>query len=257
MKNLFSAIFDSIWKRKETKIYLTFACFSLIYLVASFFGDSNFYQIKMEEGFKLSFIGFWMLLFDSIDTLILPTLALFFLTVSVFKREVDDHTLFLYKDINRKQIFWAKYLSLIAIILIFLGISFVVSLGVFYTRVIHMDFATAAFFDSDKTETLASITALVIVTLKAIVLMTIASVLCLHWKTGATIVAAIVLSPIMSITGAVGGPVSLLFPTGYQKMAWSGTKEAGIAMVVASLVTLFYVLLFTSMGSKKFAQLEF
>ncbi|MTB64136.1 hypothetical protein GGG87_03850 [Streptococcus sp. zg-86] len=257
MKNLFPAVFDSVWKRKETKIYLAFACFPLIYLVASFFGDSNFYQIQVEEGLKLPFIEFWSMFFEGTDSLILPTMALFFLTISVFKREVDDHTLFLYKDLNRKQIFWAKYWSLIVIILVFLGISFLVSLGVFYTRVIHMDFATAAFFNSILADTLASATVLVAISLKAVVSMTIASVLCFYWNTGATLVSAIALSIVMLITTATGGPIGLLFPTGYQKMAWTGSRAALLAIAGASIVTLFYVLVLTHISRKKFSQLEF
>ncbi|WP_368849451.1 hypothetical protein [Streptococcus handemini] len=147
--------------------------------------------------------------------MVLPTMALFFLTISVFKREVDDHTLFLYKDLNRKQIFWAKYWSLIVMIHIFLGISFLVSLGVFYTRVIHMDFATATFFHSSVADTLASATALATISLKAVVSMTIASVLCFYWNIGATMVSAIALSIVRMITTATGGPIGLLFPTGY------------------------------------------
>ena len=46
MKQIFSAVFESVWKRKETKIFLLFSLYPLVYWVASLFGDSNFMQIK-------------------------------------------------------------------------------------------------------------------------------------------------------------------------------------------------------------------
>ena len=45
MKQIFSAVFESVWKRKETKIFLLFSLYPLVYWVASLFGDSNFMQI--------------------------------------------------------------------------------------------------------------------------------------------------------------------------------------------------------------------
>lgn len=44
MKQIFSAVFESVWKRKETKIFLLFSLYPLVYWVTSLFGDSNFMQ---------------------------------------------------------------------------------------------------------------------------------------------------------------------------------------------------------------------
>lgn len=54
MKQIFPAVFRTIWKRKETQVYLLFTLFPFIYLVTSFIEGSNFMQIHAGEGYKVS-----------------------------------------------------------------------------------------------------------------------------------------------------------------------------------------------------------
>lgn len=108
MKQILPAIFTSVWKRKETKIYLLFVLFPVIFLLASFFGKSNFMQISVIGDNRVSGIAFLDMMISSADSFILPTLAIYFLTISVFRREIDDHTMFLYRDLSRKNIFFFK-----------------------------------------------------------------------------------------------------------------------------------------------------
>lgn len=102
MKQIFPAVFRTIWKRKETQVYLSFTLFSLVYLIASFFGKSNFIQISIPESQGISNLTFMDIMVNSIDGFILPTLVLYFLTFSVFKKELDDHTMFLYRSMQYK-----------------------------------------------------------------------------------------------------------------------------------------------------------
>lgn len=90
MKQILPAIFTSVWKRKETKIYLLFVLFPVIFLLASFFGKSNFMQISVIGDSRVSGIAFLDMMISSADSFILPTLAIYFLTISVFRREIDD-----------------------------------------------------------------------------------------------------------------------------------------------------------------------
>lgn len=141
MKQIFPAIFRTIWKRKETQIYLLFTLFPFIYLVTSFIEGSNFMQIHASEG-SVSLIAFTNMMMSSVDSFILPSLILYFLAISVFRKEVDEHTMFLYRDLGRKQIFWSKYLGLLATIVIFYGFFFATSAFVHYVRVIHLPFGS-------------------------------------------------------------------------------------------------------------------
>ncbi|MFX4018900.1 hypothetical protein ACJBY8_11490, partial [Streptococcus suis] len=76
-------------------MYLLFTLFPFIYLVTSFMEGSNFIQIHASEG-SVSLVAFTNMLMSSVDSFILPSLTLYFLAISVFRKEVDEHTMFLY-----------------------------------------------------------------------------------------------------------------------------------------------------------------
>lgn len=103
--DMFSAVMGAT-KRKETRLFLMFTLYPLMYFVASFFKNSNFMQINVNPGDQIGYIDFLDMMLNTVDAMILPTIALCFLTISVFKREVEEYTLFLFKDINRQQVFW-------------------------------------------------------------------------------------------------------------------------------------------------------
>ena len=99
MKQILPAIFTSVWKRKETKIYLLFVLFPVIFLLASFFGKSNFMQISVIGDNRVSGIAFLDMMISSADSFILPTLAIYFLTISVFRREIEAVRTYFFQNI--------------------------------------------------------------------------------------------------------------------------------------------------------------
>lgn len=256
MKNIFSAVFESVWKRKETKIFLAFSLYPFVYLVASFFGESNFMQIANTGGSKVAYIDFADMILNAMDMMILPTLALYFLTISVFRRETDDHTMFLYKDIDRKSIFFAKYFSLFFILCIYFALFFISSLFVHYTRVAHMEFGTPQFLSDTVYFTLLEMISIFTVFLKGILAISIASFASLRYGTGVTMTIAIVFSLVMMIVSAVGGPLAVLFPTGYQQFTQTVT-DMWVGLVGPAVVTSVYALLLNNLSLKKFKSLEF
>ncbi|MBJ8326460.1 hypothetical protein [Streptococcus pacificus] len=256
MKQIFSAVFESVWKRKETKLFLAFSLYPLIYLVTSFFGQSNFMQIANADGIKVGYLDFADMMLNSMDMLILPTLALYFLTISVFRRETDDHTMFLYKDLNRKMIYMAKYFSLIIILILYFALFFLTSLFVHYTRVAHLDFGTARFTSDTLYYTLFALLSMFTIFLKGIVSISIASLVSLRFGTGATMTTAIVFTLIMMIMPMVGGPMATLFPSGYKQFIET-VPDMWIGVVGPIVITLIYAALCNSLSLKKFKQLEF
>ena len=48
MKEIFPAVFESVWRRKETKIYLVFALYPLVYFVASFLAIQILCKLLVE-----------------------------------------------------------------------------------------------------------------------------------------------------------------------------------------------------------------
>lgn len=256
MKQIFPAIFRTIWKRKETQIYLLFTLFPFIYLVTSFIEGSNFMQIHAGEG-VVSLVAFTNMMISSADSFILPSLTLYFLAVSVFRKEVDDHTLFLYRDLGRKQIFWSKYLALLTTIAIFYGIFFATVAFVHYVRVIHLPFGSPSVFDASLAESLSNVFCIVSYLLKDILSVSLATALCLYLKNITTMVTGFLVTITMMILAVVGGPIAMIFPTSYIPLANEGLTGARLAYLGAIGVTVVYVLVFTKIASKKFKNLEF
>ncbi|EFQ58324.1 hypothetical protein ACVR0A_09065 [Streptococcus downei] len=256
MKEIFPAVFESVWRRKETKIYLVFALYPLVYFVASFFGHSNFMQIVSGGGVKVGYMDFADMMLNAVDTMMLPTLALFFLTISVFKRETDDHTMFLYKDINRKNIFFAKFFSLILILIIYLGTFLLISLFVHYTRVVHTSFGTYRFTSDSLYNSLMQCVGTLVLFLKGALSIAIAAFLSLRSNVGMTMVSAICLSITMMITQVIGGPIAALFPNGYNQFATS-LNNIWIGLLGPLVITLIYVTALNHFSWKKFGKLEF
>jgi len=149
MLAIFKPVFASVWKRKENKIFLAFAfLFPTLFLASTFLPKgSNFMVPHVTNGYLFSFVALTSLIFQSACDFVLQILALFYLTYTVFKGEADSHTMFLYKDIKRQDIFWAKVLSLVTIVLIYTGIFLLVMVVYYYTRIGHMDYATLTFWD--------------------------------------------------------------------------------------------------------------
>lgn len=152
MLHILQPVFESIWKRKETKIFIGLAILNPTFLLISTFlpKEANFYQPSVAEGYELfSFTGMEAMIHGFANSLVLPLLALFYLTYTVFRGETDARTLFLYKDIKRSDIFWAKVVSLIGIIFLYSGAIFLTSLIYYYARIGHMDYASLNFWAQD------------------------------------------------------------------------------------------------------------
>ena len=244
MKQILPAIFTSVWKRKETKIYLLFVLFPVIFLLASFFGKSNFMQISVIGDNRVSGIAFLDMMISSADSFILPTLAIYFLTISVFRREIDDHTMFL-------------YLSLLSILVLFYILFTCVSTTVYFTRVVQFPFASNTFFDNDLSITLSTLEDIFGIFLKDIFSVTVASVLCLYLKTGSTIVVAIILTIASMMTSMIGGGIAMLFPNGYNRLLNDDILSTPQAFLGALGITIVYAFILLIIGSKKFQNLEF
>lgn len=257
MKQILSAIFTSVWKRKETRIYLLFVLFPFLFLLASFFGKSNFMQISVVGDYRLSGLAFSGILLSSVDSFILPTLAIYFLTISVFRREIDDHTMFLYRDLSRKKIFFSKYISLLSILVLFYLLFIGVSTTIYFTRVVQFPFASNTLFDKDLSTTFSTIQEIFGIFLKDVFSVTVAAVVCLYLKTGSTIVVAIILSITTMITSMIGGGVAMLFPNGYNRLLSDGILSTPQAFLGALGITLLYTCILLVIGSKKYSHLEF
>ena len=254
---MLGAVFQSVWKLRETKILLLFALYPTLYLIGSFFGESNFMQISVEPGHELSYLSFLGMMLLSVDGFILPTLAMSYLTITVFRKEVDQHTLFLYKDIKRERVFVAKYLSLLAIVALYFLLFALIALAIYYGRVAHMSIGANLFFDQSLEQTLFSLASLLAIVMKMCFALTVLTLVSLFVPTASTMLTALLLTITMLVTGVLGGWVGMLFPNGYTAFVEMGEQGVWLAFAGPILVTIAYTIIGTSMGAKKFARLEF
>ena len=86
----------------------------------------------------------------------------------MFKRETDDHTMFLYKDINRRSIFLTKFFSLALILVLYFVLFFIVTLFVHYTRVVNMDFGSSRLGSDDLYSTIYAGISMLVIFLKVL-----------------------------------------------------------------------------------------
>ena len=256
MLAIFKPVFASVWKRKETKIFLAFAfLFPTLFLASTFLPKgSNFMVPGASDGYLYSFVVLTGSLFKSSNDFTLPILALFYLTYTVFKGEADSHTMFLYKDIKRQDIFWAKVLSLVTIVLIYTGIFLLVMVPYYYTRIGHLDYATLTFWDHLADENAGFAQSILGGMLDMLVCVLLAACVSLYSGVGATMAVAFGYSLGSSILAVFG--LASFFPTGNINALYEG---ASLFLILGTsiLVTLVYSTVLAYLTLKYFKKMEF
>ncbi|MFC3928293.1 hypothetical protein ACVR05_06895 [Streptococcus caprae] len=256
MFTIFKPVFESVWKRKETKIYLSFAIiFPLVFLASTFLPEgSNFMVPTVEGDYRFTFLNMFMIILMAALDLTLPVLALFYLTYTVFRGEVDSHTLFLYKDIKRRDVFWAKLASLLLITIIFFGLFFLVMLGVYYGRVGYMPYASLTFWDKIPEDGLHNLYAFITYIFDGLVSILLATCLSLYAGLGKTMTAAFTYeigTALLSIFG-----LGILVPNGLSNNIFEGMPFV-TALGLSSLITLIYSSILIFLSLKFFKKIEF
>lgn len=251
MLKIFPAVFESVWKRKETKIYLSFAfIFLAVYFVSTFIPNTKFLQPYSSDGSKECFTSLWSSLYNIND--IFPLLALVYLTYTVFRHEVDNHIFFMYKDLKRGQIIWAKLFSLFAILGIYFLLFTGFSLFVYYIRIAHLPFASMNFMDPE-TKWLWSQLFIVLpsigMSLFYICLTAFAS---MYLRIGAVMITGLVSFLVVSILTAVESPIVLVLPKGLDSLT-----NLQLAYPLLILMVIAYVLILGQLVVRKFDKIEF
>ncbi|HEL1644818.1 TPA: hypothetical protein TXL48_001420 [Streptococcus suis] len=257
MLAIFKPVFASVWKRKETKIFLAFAfLFPTLFLATTFLPKgSNFMVPSVSDGYLYSFVALTSSLFKSSIAFTLPILALFYLTYTVFKGEADSHTMFLYKDIKRQDIFWAKVLSLVTIVLIYTGIFLLVMVPYYYTRIGHLDYATLTFWDHLYVmENAAFAQSILGSMLDMLVCVLLAACVSLYSGVGATMAVAFGYSLGSSVLAIFG--LASFFPTGNINALYEGASLFS-TLGTSVLVTLVYSTVLAYLTLKYFKKMEF
>lgn len=251
MKSIFKAIFTTTWKRKESKLFLVFSLMPLVYLLTTFMKTSFMNVIPTEANLQFSFLEMYDGIFNLTFNSTLPSLALFLLVLSVFKKEIEEHQLFLFKDIERGKILVAKLMSLLLILVIYLVLFSICMAGVYYLRVVHLPYGSGEFLGTEGFLAIFSVFGTMMVQITYVFVLTLFSFLMSPVAGMISGIGLIVFSAVLPLLGQVG----LLFPSGYRLLAERG--EFTLAYLGCTTVTLCILLPCFLMSLKKFRKVEF
>lgn len=249
---IFKPVFKTVFKRKETKIFLLFSAYPLILLIATFF-KSAFMNLNADKG-SLSFIEFFQAMLSVQYQMALPLIALFYLVVTVFRDEIKRGYLFLYKDISKKKIFNAKIQSLSMVYMIYLFALFLFSMFVYYVRLIQFDYTSKTFFPVG-----ADNIAYVVVGILGVILVTVVGILVVADLSLLTINSVAVVGGIVfvlvSTISKYFATLSWLFPNSYTEIYEK--FGFGNSMILMLVLFIIYAAVFTSIGKHFFKKLEY
>ncbi|MFQ9890573.1 MAG: amino acid transporter [Streptococcus sp.] len=197
------------------------------------------------EGMSSEYTGnFLSFLESAVSTqyrFVLPILLFSLVVSSVFKDEIDSGIMFLYKDINRKKIFNAKLLSLVAVYSIFLGLTIFTSIVSYYGFMLPKGEVSSNFIANQSSATIKSLFTLIstinlnLITITLVVMVSITS------KTIKSVLAGVFFSLAASVSPMLIG-IQYLFPNGYIHFIQSNWVLSYMAAVVISII---YFVIFT------------
>lgn len=245
--SLFKSVFKSVFKRKDVNIFLTFAFLPVLVPLLSGFTEG------MSSEYTGNFLSFLESAVSTQYRFVLPILLFSLVVSSVFKDEIDSGIMFLYKDINRKKIFNAKLLSLVAVYSIFLGLTIFTSIVSYYGFMLPKGEVSSNFIANQSSATIKSLFTLIstinlnLITIALVVMVSITS------KTIKSVLAGVFFSLAASVSPMLIG-IQYLFPNGYIHFIQSNWVLSYMAAVVISII---YFVIFYVRGMHKFKNVEF
>lgn len=213
-------------------------------------------RFSLEGGVKLSYLEFVEILFNSVDMTILPMIALALLVNAVFRREIEDHILFLYKDISRNTIFFSKFINLVFVFLLYVFGFIFVSLFVFYARVVPMGLGVSQLFPTELTYLTPALYGMLSIFLKGLVVIGLTSLLSMKYGLGLTMTIIIVFYLSMSILSLVGSSFAIVLPNGYRQFIIDNPAEI-FPFVVSIFLAVVYSFGLSFLASRIFQKVEF
>lgn len=245
-------VFKTVFKRKEVKIFLLFSMYPLVLLVATFF-KSAFMNLNAAKG-SLSFLEFFQAVLSVQYQMALPTIALFYLVVTVFHDEIKQGYLFLYKDLDKKKIYNAKIQSLELVYLLYFILLFLSSLFVYYVRLIHFSYTSKTFLPVGLNNihyVVIGILGVVVMTFVGILLVADLSILTIN---SISVVSGIVFI-LLSLIAKYFASLTWLFPNSYTEIYEK--IGFGNALTLMLLVFIVYSLVLKVIGNFFFKKLEY
>lgn len=256
MLAILKPVFESIWKRRETKIFIGLAMIAPTLILISTFlpKDANFFRPTVFDDYRFTAVSMASSVIGITNSLVLPLISLFYLTYTVFRGEADARTLFLYKDIKRKDIFWAKIVSLIGIVFIYTLALFIITVVYFFARFGYMDYAIMQFWGFIATDNIELVQTFFGEMFSMIVCIFLAAFLSLKKGLGVTMITSFVYLIILAIISRTD--FVFLLPLGQKEALVNGASLLPI-FATSALVTLVYSSGLAHLTLKHFKGMEY
>lgn len=244
--NLLIIIFKSLFVKRDVKLLFTF---TLLPLLSIFLGSRGADSLHYFDN------GYFSFLVQIIATqykIVLPMMLMVLLVSSIFREEIETGTLLLYKDLNRHRLFNAKLLSLFLLYFVFLLATSVVSFMTYTFQVMALgkSFSFIPLVLEDSRVTIYSLIAFILINLITI---SFASMISITSSTMKTVLLGVFLNLFVSVSPLLVG-VHYLFPNGYEELSQSNFS---LAVVIALLIAVVYLLITYSIACRRFKKVEF
>lgn len=250
MLKLFRPIFKSVWSYKEAKILLGFSLFPLIHALMTVF-SLDFIAIQTLDNYKTTYFDYASLMMTVLYNIAAPGVVLAFLVSKVFKSDFEQRIYTLYKDLDRKNIFIMKLLSILLILILFFVSSFTTSFIAFYTKIGYLENSSLDIFGLDWNVSLVSLVGFFVMFL---VITSLSSLISLKKNSGSAMLMTIIVMLASSILSFVG-KVAYFIPVAYKDLLDSvGLVPALLAILGLGIV---YYAIPATVSLKYFQEMEF
>lgn len=247
---LFLSVFESVFKRRDVKILFLFA---LLPILLPFLSITSAEELAKSD-FLTSFLSFFSSSIETQYKLLLPVLMLGLVISSVFRDEIDSKIMFLYKDISRKKVFHAKLLSLFVIYGIYVLITFILGVIIYYTYMVPTYHLSGAFFAISAFSSHFIILNILGVFAVHLIFISLVAAQSIKRPTLQAILIGL-LYILVSMTGPLLVGFKYVIPNSYMKLL--GTVPFGIGLVICLALSLIYSSLAYYSAYKNFMKIEF
>lgn len=224
-KRITTAVFQSILKRRDTKIFLSFCLLPI--LVPFLAGNME----GMNTDYTKSFLSFFDITLLTQYRLTIPILIFSILISSVFRDEIDSKMMFLYKDIKRSKIFNAKMIGLALIYLIYLFGTFFATLITYYGIMLPRFGVSSNFLPSTSMLSEKSILTILSAILLNVITIVIVAMVSIRSKTLVAVLAGIFFT-LFAITAPLLTGVKYVIPSTYANTLQAGEFITSLVMII-------------------------
>ena len=242
------SVFKTIFSRRDTKIFLSFALLPLIvpFLSGNFEG--------LEVDYTRSFLAFLETTLLTQYRLTLPMLIFSILISSVFRDEIDSGIMFLYKDIKRSKIFNSKVFGLILTYGIYLLGTVLATLITYYGLMLPKFGVSVDLFPKEQLVFGKSILTILSTILLNLMVVVIVSMVAVKSKTLSAVLSGIFFV-LFTVTGTFLTGIKYLIPLTYANFIASNNIVMPLLLILG--VTGVYYLICYLIAKNRFEKVEF